>query len=99
MEDEIDLRKYIDVLLRHWKLIVGIALIAVFVAGLVSFLLPSTYEAKATVAIARTKPEVVLGPMYWTYIDKNGNNLPSGIYLIRLLAGNLMKTRKILLIR
>ena len=51
MEDEIDLREYIDVLLRHWKLIVIITAIVVFVAGLVSFILPSTYEAKATVLI------------------------------------------------
>ena len=51
MEDEIDLRKYINVLLRHWKLIVSITLVAVVVAGMISFLLvpPPTYKAKASV--------------------------------------------------
>lgn len=60
MEDEIDLRKYIDVLLRHWKLIVSITVIAVFVAGLVSFLLPPTYEAKASVLIAKGEPKTLI---------------------------------------
>jgi len=61
MEDEIDLRKYIDVLLRHWKLIVSITVIAVFVAGLVSFLSPSVYEAKAQVLITKFAPQYQAG--------------------------------------
>lgn len=48
MEDEIDLREYIDVLIRHWKAIVALTVIAAIVAGVVSFLLPPTYEARAT---------------------------------------------------
>ena len=57
MEEEISLRKYIDVLLRHWKLIVSITVIAVFVAGLVSFLTPPVYEARAAVLITKFAPE------------------------------------------
>jgi len=60
MEDEIDLRKYFDVLLRHWKLIVSITVIVVFVAGLVSFLLPSTYEAKTTVLITKGEQKTLI---------------------------------------
>ena len=60
MENEIDLRKYIDVLLRHWKLIVGITVIAVFITGLVSFLSPSVYEARATVMISQTEQKKLL---------------------------------------
>jgi len=60
VEEEMDLRKYIDVLLRHWKLIVSITVIAVFVAGLVSFLLPSTYEAKATVLVIKEEERKTL---------------------------------------
>ena len=60
MEDEVDLRKYIDVLLRHWKLIVSITAIVVFVAGLISFLLPSTYEAKATVLITEGEQKTLI---------------------------------------
>jgi len=49
VEDEIDLREYIDVLIRHWKAIVALTIVAALVAGLVSFfLLPPTYEATAT---------------------------------------------------
>jgi uncharacterized protein involved in exopolysaccharide biosynthesis len=49
MEDEIDLREYINVLFRHWKLIVIITAIVVLVAGLIIFLSSSTYQATATV--------------------------------------------------
>jgi capsular polysaccharide biosynthesis protein len=49
MEDEMDLRGYISVLLRHWKIIVSITVIAVIIGGLVSFLPSRSYEAKAGV--------------------------------------------------
>lgn len=55
MEEEIDLREYILVLLRHWKWIVGIGVIAAVVALGVSFLLPPTYEATALVAVIRPR--------------------------------------------
>jgi succinoglycan biosynthesis transport protein ExoP len=48
VEDEIDLREYIDVLIHHWKAIVALTVIAALFAGVVSFLLPPTYEAVAT---------------------------------------------------
>jgi len=57
MEEEISLRKYIDVLLRHWKLIVSITVLAVFAAGLMSFLTPPVYEARAAVLITKFAPE------------------------------------------
>lgn len=57
MEEEIDLRKYIGVLRRRWKLIVSITVLAVFVAGLVSFLMPPVYEARAAVLITKFAPE------------------------------------------
>ena len=60
MEEEIDLRKYVDVLLRHWMLIVSITVIAVLMAGLLSFLLPPTYEAKAAVLITKTRFQIIL---------------------------------------
>jgi capsular polysaccharide biosynthesis protein len=49
MEEEVDLRGYIGVLLKHWKIIVSITVIAGLVAGLVSFLPSRSYEAKAGV--------------------------------------------------
>lgn len=71
MEDEIDLRKYVDVLLRHWKLIVSITVIAVFVAGLVSFLLPRTYEANAAVLITKARSEIIFEPKYKTFLEED----------------------------
>lgn len=54
MEDEIDLREYIAVLLRHWRLIVGLTVVAALVAGLVSFIIPPTYEATAVISTTAT---------------------------------------------
>jgi len=68
MEDEISLRKYIDVLLGHWKLIVSITMITVLVTGLFSFLLPLTYEAKAAVLVTKTRSEIVFEPKYRTFV-------------------------------
>lgn len=55
MEEEIDLREYVLVLLRHWKWIVGAPLVAAIAALVVSFLLPPTYEATALVAVTRPR--------------------------------------------
>jgi capsular polysaccharide biosynthesis protein len=60
MEEETDLRGYIRVLLRHWKIIVSITLIAGLVAGLIGFLGSPSYEAKAGVVI--TKARVIFTP-------------------------------------
>jgi capsular polysaccharide biosynthesis protein len=60
MQDEIDFRKYIDVLIRHWKLIVSITAMAVFIAGLVSFLSPRVYEARATVKMLGSESKTLL---------------------------------------
>ena len=67
MEDEIDLRQYIRVLIRHWVLIVSITVAAVIVAVLVSFTSAAVYEAKATVIITATRTEIVFEPKYRTY--------------------------------
>jgi succinoglycan biosynthesis transport protein ExoP len=66
MEEEIDLRGYIGVMLRHWKIIVGITLIAVIIGALLSFLPSRTYEARAAVLITETRYEIVLVPEYRT---------------------------------
>ena len=58
MGEEIDLRAYIEVLLRHWKWIAGLAVLAAVVAFVVSSLLPATYEASAVVLV--TKPRYQL---------------------------------------
>jgi len=47
IEEEIDLREYVLILLKYWKWIAGLTLIAAVVALIVSLLLPPTYEATA----------------------------------------------------
>jgi polysaccharide biosynthesis transport protein len=58
LEDEIDLRQYVMVLVRSWQWIVGVAVVAAVVALLVSFLTPPTYQATALVVV--TKPRYVM---------------------------------------
>lgn len=58
MAEEIDLRQYVDVLIRHWKWIAGLALVAAVAALVVSFFIPPTYEATALVAV--TEPRYVM---------------------------------------
>ena len=55
MEEEIDLREYIEVLIRHWKWIAALAILAAATALVVSFLWPPTYEASALVVITRPR--------------------------------------------
>jgi uncharacterized protein involved in exopolysaccharide biosynthesis len=79
MEEEIDLRAYILVLLKYWKWILGITVAAAAVALAVSFLLPPTYEATALVAIKaplyvmnfdpRFLPNQPPQPAYKAYLD------------------------------
>ena len=49
MEDEIDLERYLQVLLKHWKIIAGITIAAVVISAGVTFLTPPAYEARVTV--------------------------------------------------
>ena len=71
MEEEIDLREYINVIVRRWKWIAGITLVAVITAAVVSFLiLPPIYEAKAGVVIVKSKSEVTFEPKYRTLTEE-----------------------------
>jgi len=75
MEEEIDLRVYILVLLKYWKWILGLTIAATVVALVVSFLLPPTYEATALVAIK--------APLYVMNFDPRfqvPNQLPQPAY-------------------
>jgi succinoglycan biosynthesis transport protein ExoP len=66
MEDEIDLRAYIEVLLRHWKWILGLALVAAVAAFGVSLLLPRTYEASAVVLVTSPRYQIQFDPRFGT---------------------------------
>ncbi len=58
MEEEIDLRPYIEALISKWYWIVGTAVVAGIVAFVVSSALPPSYEATALVAV--TKPSDIV---------------------------------------
>jgi uncharacterized protein involved in exopolysaccharide biosynthesis len=68
MEEEIDLRAYVAVLIRHWYWIAGLALAAAVVAFGVSSLLSPTYEATAMVIITQ--------PRYVFQFDARMQNVP-----------------------
>jgi succinoglycan biosynthesis transport protein ExoP len=68
MEEEIDLRQYINVLIRYWYWIAGLALVAAVVAFVVSSFLPPTYEATSLV--------VVTQPRYQFQFDQRVENVP-----------------------
>ena len=71
MEEEIDLREYINVIVKRWKWILGITLVAVVTAAIVSFfLLASVYEAKAGVIIIKSRSEIAFEPKYRTLTEE-----------------------------
>ncbi len=66
MEEEIDLRQYVMVLLRRWKWIAGLTVTAAVVAFVVSLLLPPTYEASAVVIITQPRYLMQFDPRFET---------------------------------
>lgn len=70
MEDEIDLRQYLEVLVRRWKWIVALALIAALTAAVISFfVLQPVYEAKALVLITSPRYQLRFDPRLETVSD------------------------------
>lgn len=95
MENETDLRKYIDVLIRHWLIIVCITIVAALVTGLVSIFLPSTYEAKTAVLIIRARTELVLEPGYTTSLSQEENFAFQRMALTALVKSNTVAVQVI----
>jgi succinoglycan biosynthesis transport protein ExoP len=62
VEEEIDLRQYVKVLIRYWMWIVGLALVAAVVAFVVSLRQPPTYEASAVVIITEPRYQIRFDP-------------------------------------
>ena len=72
VEEEIDLREYIEVIVRRWRWIAGITLVAVITAAIVSFfLMAPIYEAKAGVVIVKSKSEITFEPKYRTLSEED----------------------------
>lgn len=65
MEEEISLRQYLDLIIRRWKWIVAITLVAMITAVIVSFfVIVALYEARAGVVILKSKSEITFEPKY-----------------------------------
>ncbi|MCD6427968.1 MAG: hypothetical protein J7L03_07755 [Caldisericaceae bacterium] len=71
MDEEVDLRDYINVLIKWKKMIIGITILAMLVAGVMSyFVLPKTYEATGSLLVNPKEakvnistPEQLLNPL------------------------------------
>ncbi len=67
-----DLRDYIDVLIRHWKLVVAMAVLAMLAATSVSFAVKPVFEAKAMIALSPATLSVPTAnqvPPYYLMVD------------------------------
>ncbi len=62
MEEEIDLRPYIEAVFKKWKWIIGAAIFAAIIALGISFSIPRTYEATALVAVSEPSQIVQFDP-------------------------------------
>ncbi|MBM3127914.1 MAG: hypothetical protein FJ009_04670 [Chloroflexi bacterium] len=69
---ENDLRRSFDVLIRRWRIVIAMPLLAMLAAALVTFALKPTYEATATIALAPSTVAVSLSnllPPYYLMVD------------------------------
>jgi len=78
-EEDIDLRVYIDILLRWWWLPVLLATVAGFAAFVVTSLPPTLYEATAGVVSMRSRAEISLGSGFDTITEDDPNQVSGQI--------------------
>jgi len=64
VEEEIDLREYVNVIVKGWKCIAVLTVVAMVAAIIVSFLLPPTYEATAGVVIVKSVSDISFEPKF-----------------------------------
>lgn len=89
MDNEIDLRQYLEVVIRRWKLIVGLSLIAAVTAAVISFfVLQPTYEATAMVLITEPRYQLRFDPRLETLSDIETN---SKVYPSLALSDDLLR--------
>lgn len=69
--DEIDLREYVQVLIKRKKLIIGVFLIAVILSAIAGLLMPKVYKASASIMVTPSKIQSVLSPAR-LFLDPGG---------------------------
>lgn len=72
MNEETTLRDYFDVLIRRWKWVLAMPILAMLAAALVSLAMPPTYEATAILALAPATlsiPTANQVPPYYLLVD------------------------------
>lgn len=92
-EDEIDLREYIQVIVKRRKLIIGIFLITVVATAIISLLLPEVYKASSSIMIMPSKIQSALSP---THISLDPEKSEMGEYAAQRPAISI-PTHKVLL--
>lgn len=88
--EETDLTVYIDVLIKYWKWIVGITVVAAIAAALVSFTLPSVYQATALVAIIRPQYQMQFDPRFQT-VPFEQRSMPFKAYAVLATNAELLE--------
>jgi uncharacterized protein involved in exopolysaccharide biosynthesis len=68
LEEEIDLRAYIEVLLKYWYWIVGLAALAAAAAFVYTSLQPATYEARSVVIITAPRYQMQFDERFETQL-------------------------------
>lgn len=75
-EDEIDLRQYLDILIRWWReiMLITVAIVALTAIAIITLrsVLPPQYEASADVAIVRTVSDVNFDERFRTNAEELG---------------------------
>ena len=98
MNDQIDLGDYVDLMIRRWKIIVAMPILAVIAATLVSLATRPTYEATAIIALSPATlsvPTSNQAPPYYLMVD-SPQRLPvthSPAYYIDILRSSEVATK------
>ena len=78
VENEIDLRVYINVLIRFWRLIAGLTVGAAVVAFAVTLFLPPSYQATAVIVVTRPLYQLQFSPQIQNLENANTQQLLTG---------------------
>ena len=97
-DDTLDLRDYFDVLIRRYKFVLAMPLLAAIAAALVSAAIKPTYEATAVIALSPVTlsvPTTGQAPPYYLMVD-SPQRLPTAYtpaYYVALLQGSEVVAR------